>query len=182
MMNGFFMSAMTRSGGFNTVDIGALTGESILMHNILMFIGGGSAGTAGGIKVTTFGLLGYVIWAELRGEPSVRVGRRAVPADLQRQALAIALISVGAIAFASLVLVPMAGTRDLSHVVFETISAAGTVGLSTGITAELPRTAHVLLVLLMFAGRVGPLTLGTALALRQQARRYELPEERSIVG
>lgn len=182
MMNGLFMSAMTRSGGFNTVDIGALTGESILMHNILMFIGGGSAGTAGGIKVTTFGLLGYVIWAELRGEPNVRVGPRAVPADLQRQALAIALISVGAIAFASLVLVPMAGTRDLSHVVFETISAAGTVGLSTGITAELPRTAHVLLVLLMFAGRVGPLTLGTALALRQQARRYELPEERSIVG
>ncbi len=182
MMNGFFMSAMTRSAGFNTVDISALTGESLLIHNVLMFIGGGSAGTAGGIKVTTFGLLGYVIWAELRGEPHVRVGRRSIPADLQRQALAIALISVGVIAVGSLVLVPLAHIDDVSHVVFDVISATATVGLSTGVTGELPRAAHVLLAVLMFAGRVGPLTLGTALALRHRARRYELPEERSIVG
>ncbi len=181
LLNGAFAAVMPRSGGFNTFDLAGLTPESVLMHNILMFIGGGSAGTAGGIKVTTFGLLGYVIWAELRGEPRVGVGRRSIPADLQRQALTIALIGVGVVAIASLVLTSMtdhAGDR----VVFEAISAFGTVGLSTGITADLPRAAHVLLVLLMFVGRVGPLTLGTALALRERARRFQLPEERTIVG
>jgi Trk-type K+ transport system membrane component len=172
---------MPRTAGFNAIDIAALTPESLLTHNMLMFIGGGSASTAGGIKVTTFGLLGYVIWAELRGEPDVGVGRRRVPADLQRQALAIALISVGTVAIASLTLVSMSH-HAADKVVFEAISAFGTVGLSTGITADLPRAAHVLLALLMLAGRVGPLTLGTALALRHRARRFQLPEERSIVG
>jgi Trk-type K+ transport system membrane component len=181
LLNGMFAAVMPRTAGFNAIDIAALTPESLLTHNMLMFIGGGSASTAGGIKVTTFGLLGYVIWAELRGEPDVGVGRRRVPADLQRQALAIALISVGTVAIASLTLVSMSH-HAADKVVFEAISAFGTVGLSTGITADLPRAAHVLLALLMLAGRVGPLTLGTALALRHRARRFQLPEERSIVG
>ncbi|WP_020524715.1 TrkH family potassium uptake protein [Catelliglobosispora koreensis] len=181
LLNGMFAAVMPRTAGFNAIDIAALTPESLLAHNMLMFIGGGSASTAGGIKVTTFGLLAYVIWAELRGEPDVGVGRRAVPADLQRQALAIALIGVGAVAVASLALVSMTH-HAVDKVVFEAISAFGTVGLSTGITADMPRAAHVLLAILMFAGRVGPLTLGTALALRQRARRFQLPEERSIVG
>jgi trk system potassium uptake protein TrkH len=181
LLNGAFAAIMPRSGGFNAFDLSSLTHESVMTHSILMFIGGGSAGTAGGIKVTTFGLLAYVIWAELRGEPEVRIGRRSIPADLQRQALSIALISVGVVAAASLVLVSMT-SHSADKVVFETVSAFGTVGLSTGITGDLPRAAHVILTLLMFAGRVGPLTLGTALALRERARRYQLPEERSIVG
>jgi potassium uptake TrkH family protein len=180
-LNGAFAAVMPRSGGFTTFDTAGLTSESLLIHNMLMFIGGGSAGTAGGIKVTTFGLLAYVIWAELRGEPRVGVGRRSIPADLQRQALTIALVGVGAVAIASLFLASMT-SHTTDRVVFEAVSAFGTVGLSTGITADLPRAAHVLLVLLMFAGRVGPLTLGTALALRVRARRFQLPEERTIVG
>lgn len=181
LLNGAFAAVMPRSGGFTTFDFSGLTAESVVTHNILMFIGGGSAGTAGGIKVTTFGLLGYVIWAELRGEPQVGVGRRSIPTDLQRQALTIALVGVGVVAIASLALVAMT-SHATDRVVFEAISAFGTVGLSTGITAELPRAAHVLLVVLMFVGRVGPLTLGTALALRDRARRFQLPEERTIVG
>jgi trk system potassium uptake protein len=98
LLAGFFHSAMTRTAGFNSVDIAALNPESLFATDLLMFIGGGSGGTAGGIKVTTFGLLAFVIWSEMRGETKVNVGRRRVPESNQRQALAVALLGIGAIA------------------------------------------------------------------------------------
>lgn len=181
LLGGFFMSVTPRSAGFNTIDTSRMTPEGWLATDILMFIGGGSAGTAGGIKVTTFGLLAFVIWSELRGEKHVHVGRRRIPESNQRQALAIALVGVGIAALSTFALLSMT-TYPLERVLFEVISALGTVGLSTGITADLPEAAHVLLTILMFIGRVGPLTLFSALALRETTRKYELPEERTIVG
>jgi trk system potassium uptake protein TrkH len=181
LMAGFFAAVQPRSAGFNTIDIGAMTPESLLVTDILMFIGGGSASTAGGIKVTTFGLLAFVIWAEARGERRVNVGIRHVPETNQRQAVAVALLGVGLVATFTFVL--MAMTRDsLDRVLFEVVSAFGTVGLSTGITADLPRAAHVLLAILMFMGRIGPLTVASALALTERQRRFEYPEERTVVG
>jgi Trk-type K+ transport system membrane component len=146
-----------------------------------MFIGGGSASTAGGIKVTTFGLLAFVIWAEMRGEAHVHVGRRRIPEANQRQALAIALMSIGLVMGGTMVLLGLTD-HPLDEVLFEATSAFGTVGLSMGITADLGRSAHLVLVALMFIGRIGPLTLASALALRERDRRYEFPEERTIVG
>ena len=177
----FFAAVMPRTAGFNNIDIAALQPETLFMTDVLMFIGGGSAGTAGGIKVTTFGLLAYVLWAEMRGDPEVAVGRRRVPGTNQRQALAIALLSIGLVAVSTFV---MEALTDFSfeQVLFETVSAFGTVGLSTGITAALPPGAQVLVVVLMFVGRIGPLTLASGLALRERARRHQLPEERTIVG
>jgi potassium uptake TrkH family protein len=178
---GFFASVMPRSGGLNSVDTGAMSDESLLTQIILMFIGGGSASTAGGIKVTTFGLLAFVIWAEMRGEQHVHVGRRAIPDANQRQALAIALLGIGLVMAGTFVLL---GLTDypLDRVLFETTSAFGTVGLSTGITPHLGRAGDLVLITLMFVGRIGPLTLASALALRERDRRYEFPEERTIVG
>ncbi|MBG6089233.1 TrkH family potassium uptake protein [Actinomadura viridis] len=181
LLAGFFAAVMPRSGGFNSVDVGQMRPETWLVTDVLMFIGGGSAGTAGGIKVTTFGLLAFVIWAELRGEARVNVGHRRVPEGTQRQAVAIALMAVGLVVAGTFVLLVMT-EHTLDRVLFEVISAFATVGLSTGITADLPPAAHVIMVVLMFVGRIGPLTLGTALALRERTRRYELPEERPIVG
>lgn len=181
LLNAFFGAVMPRSGGFNSIDIAAMYPSSWLAYDALMFIGGGSAGTAGGIKVTTFGLLAYVIWAELRGEPSVNVGRRRIPEQLQRQALTIALVGVGIVAGSTYLLLVL-NPHPLDQVLFEVISAFATVGVSTGITAELNVVSHGLLAILMFVGRVGPLTLGTALALRARTRHYELPEERPLVG
>ncbi|WP_233512540.1 TrkH family potassium uptake protein [Micromonospora deserti] len=181
LLAAFFASTMTRTAGFNSVDIGAMRPESLLASDVLMFIGGGSAGTAGGIKVTTFGLLAFVLWSEMRGETQVNVGHRRIPPSNQRQALAIALLSVGAVATATFLLLAVTPHR-LDVVLFEVVSAFGTVGLSTGITGSLPPGANLLLVLLMFAGRIGPLTLASALALRDRNRRFELPEERTIVG
>lgn len=177
----FTAAVMPRTAGFNNLDIAAYQPETLLLTDALMFIGGGSAGTAGGIKVTTFGLLAYVLWAEMRGDPDVEVGRRRVPGTNQRQALAVALLGIGVVATATFLMEALSDF-GFDQVLFETISAFATVGLSTGITADLPPTAQVLLVLLMYLGRIGPLTLASGLALRERARRYQLPEERTIVG
>jgi Trk-type K+ transport system membrane component len=177
----FTAAVMPRTAGFNNLDIAAYRPETLLLNDALMFIGGGSAGTAGGIKVTTFGLLAYVLWAELRGDPDVEVGRRRVPGTNQRQALAVVLLGIGLVAVATFLMEALTDF-GFGQVTFETISAFATVGLSTGITAGLPPAAQVLLVLLMYIGRIGPLTLASGLALRERARRHQLPEERTIVG
>lgn len=181
VLNGFFTSTMTRSAGFNSIDTGALQPSTLLLMCILMFIGGGSAGTAGGIKVTTFAVLGAAILAEVRGEPTSAVmGRRLAPHVL-RQALTVALLSIGLVMAATLALLTVTQAR-FEAVLFEVVSAFGTVGLSTGITADLPVSGQLILTVLMFIGRLGPVTLVSALALRERTRRYQLPEERPIIG
>jgi trk system potassium uptake protein TrkH len=177
----FVTAVMPRTAGFNSLDVAGMRDVTLLLHDALMFIGGGSAGTAGGIKVTTFAVLGFVILAEIRGEPSVHALGRKLPSGVQRQALTIALLSVAAICVSTLgllVLTPF----SLDVVMFEVVSAFATVGLSTGITAQVGTAGHVILTLLMFIGRVGPITAVTALALRERTRRYERPEERPVVG
>lgn len=178
---GIFHGVQPRTAGFNSVDVGRLDPSTLLITDVLMFVGGGSAGTAGGIKVTTFALLAFVMWAEVRGEPTVHVLGRRLPAAIQRQALTVALAAVGLVMASTVTLLEI--TRfGLDDVLFETVSAFATVGLSTGITDDLPTAGKLLLVALMFLGRLGPVTLASALALRERGRRYELPEERTIVG
>ncbi|WP_456085579.1 potassium transporter TrkG [Lentzea atacamensis] len=174
---GVFRGVMPRTAGFNSLGEGAMNSSTLLINDVLMFIGGGSAGTAGGIKVTTFALLGFVILAEIRGEPTVHVMNRRITDQVQRQALTVALLGVGAVMAGRIVLLSIS-SFPLDDVLFETTSAFGTVGMSTGITA----TGQLVLIALMFIGRLGPTTLASALALRDRARRYELPEERPVVG
>ncbi|MGW5055665.1 TrkH family potassium uptake protein [Actinokineospora sp. NPDC004072] len=181
LLVGGFHGVSPRTAGFNSLDVGQMNSGSLLLTDFLMFIGGGSAGTAGGIKVTTFALLAFVIIAEVRGEPSVHVAGRRLSSEIQRQALTIVLLAVGAVAVSTLALLLLTDFT-LDAVLFETVSAFATVGLSTGITASLPPAGQLLLVGLMFLGRLGPITLAAALALRERPRRYELPEERPIVG
>ncbi len=181
LLAGFFHGTVPRTAGFNSVDVGQMHPETLLITDVLMFIGGGSASTAGGIKVTTFALLAFVLIAEIRGEPSVHVMGRRLSPGTQRQALTVALLSVGVVMSATIVLLIITPFR-LDAVLFETISAFGTVGLSAGVTAQLPAAGQLIFVLLMFIGRLGPITLASALALRERRRRYELPEERPIVG
>jgi trk system potassium uptake protein TrkH len=177
----FFTAVMPRTAGFNAVDLAVLRPESILLTDVLMFIGGGSAGTAGGIKVTTFGVLLYVLWSQARGDQHVNVGRRRLPTETQRRAMTLTLLSIGVVGVATFTLLSM--TRfPFEAVLFEAISAFATVGLTVGITPALPADAQLVIVVLMFVGRVGPLTVASALALRERRQRYELPEERMMVG
>ncbi|WP_342779355.1 TrkH family potassium uptake protein [Nonomuraea turkmeniaca] len=181
LLAAFFTAVMPRSAGFNSLDISQMYPSSWLTTDLLMFIGGGSAGTAGGIKVTTFGMLAFIIWAELRGESRVNIGHRRLPEATQRQVITITVLGLTLVAVSTYVLLALTPHR-LDQVLFEVVSAFGTAGLSTGITASVGPAGHVLLTILMFIGRIGPLTLGSALALNRRARHYELPEERVIVG
>jgi trk system potassium uptake protein len=176
-----FQSVQTRTAGFNTIDIGAMDSVSWLLMSMLMFIGGGSAGTAGGIKVTTFAVIALMIWSELRGDADVHVHRRRLPERTQRRAVAIAAISMGAVIVGSMAIKAMSHI-DLDRSLFEASSAFGTVGLTTGITAALPDPAQAVLIGLMYLGRLGPLTLGTALVLRERHLRFRFPEEQPILG
>lgn len=181
LLAGFFQAVMPRTAGFNSVDTGAMLEGSLLVTVVLMFIGGGSAGTAGGIKVTTFVLLLVVIWAEVRGERDVQAFDRRIGERVVRQALTIALLSVGLVTAATVVLVEI--TRMSTHLVlFEVVSAFATVGLSTGITADVGTAGHLVLTVLMFVGRLGPITLVSALALRERQRLYHHPEGRPLIG
>ncbi|HET9519269.1 MAG TPA: potassium transporter TrkG [Actinoplanes sp.] len=181
LLAGLTHAAMPRTAGFNSLDVAQFNDITLLINNVLMFIGGGSGGTAGGIKITTFAVLGFVILAEVRGEPSVHALGRRIPAGVQREALTIALLGVAAVATATLAMLALT-PFTLDQVLFEVTSAFATVGMSTGITAGVGTAGHVILILLMFVGRLGPVTAAAALALRERTRRYELPEERPIVG
>lgn len=181
VVNALFHSVMPRTAGFNSMAVDGLRESSRLVTEVLMFIGGGSASTAGGIKVSTFALLGWVMWAEARGDPEVVSFSRRVPEVAQRQAVSVALLGIGAIVAATILLLAIGGA-DRADLQFEVISALGTVGLSTGITADLPAASQLVLVPVMIMGRIGPITLFAALALRERERRLRHPEERPIIG
>ena len=117
----------------------------------------------------------------MRGGRNVTVFRRRVPSEVQRQPLTVALMAVGGVVAAALILLALTPFR-LSDVVFESVSALGTVGLSTGITPALPLPSQLVVTALMFFGRVGPPTLFAALVLRNRERLYRYPEERVIIG
>ncbi|MDQ3385788.1 MAG: TrkH family potassium uptake protein [Actinomycetota bacterium] len=181
LLASFFQGVQPRTAGFNSVDTSALNESTLLVSSALMLIGAGSASTGGGIKVTTFALLAFVIWSETRGDPEVSLFGRRMPSAAQRQALSVALLGLGAGVVGTFVLLSVADVA-MGSALYESFSAFGTVGLSTGITPALPEVGQLTLVGLMFLGRVGPITLFAALVLRQRQRLYRFPEERPIIG
>ncbi|WIV42629.1 TrkH family potassium uptake protein [Glutamicibacter nicotianae] len=181
ILAGFFQSVQTRTAGFNSIDIGAMHPASWLGMDVLMFIGGGPAGTAGGIKITTAAILLFIIMTELRGETAVNVLGKRLSRSVHRQAITVALLGVAAV-FAGTMGLLLLTNYSLDRCLFEATSAFGTVGLSTGITPDLPDPAKGILIALMYLGRVGVLSLGSALALRDRKALYELPKERPSIG
>ncbi len=181
VLNTIVEAVNPRSVGISALDVSQMTGATWLVTDVSMFIGGGSASHAGGIKVTTFTILVLAAWAEARGKKDVEGFHRRIPHGTIRQAVAVllaaALLVIGATAVL-LVITPF----TLDRLLFEVISAFGTVGLSTGITSALPIGAKFLLAILMVIGRVGPMTFAAGLALRERQSFIRMPEERPIVG
>lgn len=176
-----FTGVMPRSGGFSTIDTGEMHQSSWMVTDAVMFVGGGSASTAGGIKVTTLAVLLLAILAEARGDRDMEAFGRRVPLGSLRLAVAVTVIGAVTVLTATLVLLELTGW-SLDVVVFEVISAFATVGLSTGVTPDLPDSGKYLLSVLMFVGRTGTMTLAAALALRDRRRVIRYPEERPIIG
>ncbi len=180
VFNAFFMSAVSRSSGFVTVEVGAFRNASLLIVCILMFVGGAPASTAGGIKVTTAAVLVAVLRGELMRRP-VSLFRRAVPAEVMQRAGAVLTLSA-AVVLGATVLLTLTESHPFIAVLFEATSAFATAGLSTGITDELSGVGRLVLTVTMFVGRVGPFTIALAARATDGRARYRLAEEGLIVG
>ncbi len=181
ILNAAFHSVVPRTAGFNSLNVGAFHEETLVANYILMFIGGGSAGTAGGVKVTTFFVLVAIMLAEILGRRDAAMFGRRFGHKVERQALTVVMLALFLIVISTMYITSVTNLL-LKDVLFETISAFATVGMSTGITAGLPPSAQVVLILLMFIGRVGTITAATALAIGSAERKYRYPEENPIVG
>lgn len=171
----------TRTSGISTVPISLMNESTWFMQDLMMFIGGGSASTAGGIKVTTLAVLVLAIIAEARGDQDVEAFGRRIPPSAVRLSIAVAFIGAAIVGVSALLLLWMTNLA-LDTILYETISAFSLVGLSTGITPLLPAAAKYVLIALMYMGRVGTLTIATALAMRERRRVIRMPEERPMIG
>jgi Trk-type K+ transport system membrane component len=181
LMNAFVLSVMPRTAGFNAVDIGALTHESWLGMDILMFIGGGSGGTSGGIKIGTMAVLIFIVISEIRNTRAVNIGKRRLPRSIHREAITL-LFLYGFLLIAATLLLQLTTEFTTDQILFEVSSALGTAGLSTGITAKLPAFAQVVIIILMFLGRVGPALVASSLAVRIGKGFTQYPKERPTIG
>ena len=181
VLGAFFASVQPRTAGFNAMDYGEVRVETLLVTQTLMLIGGGSASTAGGLKVGTFVVLMLVVWAEARGRDEVVAYGRSIPAAVLRRAFAIGFLALVAVSLGTLV-IAATSTFEPEEAFFESVSAFATVGLSTGLTPELGTAGQLTCIVLMFAGRVGLVTVALALAFRERERRFTHPEGRPLIG
>ena len=181
VLNAIFASVMMRSGGFNLVDMSSIAPVSTLLTDMLMFIGGGSGSTAGGVKVTTIAVIALSILAEARGDQKVVAFNRTIPESSLRIAISVIVMGATVVGVGSAAILIISGA-DLKEVIFEVISAFATCGLSDGLSSNLPPSGIYVLSVLMLIGRVGTTTAATGLALRSRRRLYKFPEERPTIG
>ena len=186
LLSSFFQAVTPRTAGFNTVDIGSLANPTILLIMVLMFIGASPGSCGGGIKTSTFSVLIALFSARLRGRERVHLFGRALPQETTARSISILVSSVLVIFLFTLGLMIVTqggGERGLfPEVLFEVVSAFGTVGLSMGLTPHLSLLGKLLIVMVMFIGRIGPLTIAMAVGESKEGRRYRYPEENVMVG
>ncbi|WP_439879987.1 TrkH family potassium uptake protein [Pontibacter sp. MBLB2868] len=178
----FFQSVTTRTAGFNTVDISALNIPTLMMFIFLMFIGASPGSTGGGIKTTTFTVILISVWATIRNKRNMEVGHRTIPHSVSYKAFSVFTFAAMLNILFIFVLSITDAQFDIMKLAFEQVSAFATVGLSTGITAGLSDLGKVVIILSMYIGRVGTLTLALALSTRTTSTNYRYPETHLAVG
>jgi len=185
-----FQAVSPRTCGFNTVDLALLTNEAILLIMILMFIGACPGSTGGGIKTTSAALLFLMIWNRFKGHDEVNVFNRTIPKEILTRTISIIIASAFSVSLITSVLLlagganlpPLESRHFFVEYLFETISAFGTVGLSMNVTPNLNEIQKIAVIIMMFAGRVGPLTLAFSLAAASSKREITYAEETVMVG
>lgn len=184
MWAGYFQGVVTRTAGFNTIDIASMMTASQFFMIFLMFIGASSGSTGGGIKTTTFVVLLLTLVSIVRGKRDVQIMHRRIPQSIIMRALAVMIISVGVVTTATFLLTLSEHSlrKDFMEMLFEVTSAFGTVGLSMGLTPELSPLGKLIIILTMFIGRLGPLTLAFALSQKQSQEKFRYPEEKVLIG
>ncbi|WP_147533145.1 TrkH family potassium uptake protein [Bacillus marasmi] len=181
LLNAYFHGVVPRTAGFNSLDMGELTLSSQFVTILLMFIGGGSGGTAGGIKVTTFFIIFLAVWSLIRGRDDVNILEKRIPKEIIFRAFSITVYST-AVVFFTLFILTITENAPLNVLLFEVVSAFATVGMSLGITPDLSIIGKLVITILMFVGRVGPLTIAFALAKVNQKPPYKYVEEKIMIG
>jgi len=182
ILSSFFQTVTTRTAGFNTLDIGALSQGTLVFFSIYMFIGSASGSTGGGVKVTTIAIMWAAVKSILMGKEDTVLFKRRIPLELVLRSMTIIILSL--IIVVSIVLaldITEKGTPFIA-LLFETVSAFGTVGLSMGITPELSQLGRIIIMITMFIGRLGPLTIGFALAKKKEKEHFKYPEEKMMIG
>ena len=185
LINAFFQSVTMRTAGFNSVPLDTMHDGSKLVSVLLMFVGASSASTGGGVKVTTTAVLLLAVMSVIRGDEDIVTSKRRLPAALVRRALAVMIFYTLILVSSTVVISLIEGDRfDMIDLLFETTSALATVGVSSIGTPDLKPASHVLLAMMMYIGRVGPLTMALALARRQGRARNKIryPEETITIG
>lgn len=177
----YFQAVTTRTAGFNTLDIGSLHEATITFMLLLMFVGAGSASTGGGIKLTTFLVIVFSVLTFLKGKSQITIGNRAIKDKVIVRSLAISTISLLFI-FLAVFLLNITEPEPFLKILFEVISAFGTVGLSMGITADLSDIGKIIIVFIMFLGKLGPLTLAFSLATKLEQEKIRYPSEDILTG
>jgi trk system potassium uptake protein TrkH len=180
-LGAMFLSVTPRTAGFNTVATGALKQSSLFIIIILMFIGASPGSTGGGIKTTTFGVMLVTLKNMITGKEDMEVYNRRFEKKIVYEAFTITMLAAGLVILVTTLLLVIEDFQFID-VLFETVSAFGTVGLSTGITGQLSDISRVLITITMFAGRVGPLTLALAFGERVRKGKYHYPTEKVMVG
>jgi trk system potassium uptake protein len=181
ILNSFFQSVTSRTAGFNVLNIGSFSVYTLFFIMILMFIGGAAGSTAGGIKVNTLGLIVATIWGTIKGREHPGAYGREFPIEQIFRGMTLLVLSLGIIVLVFFILSITEGFHSI-NILFETVSAFGTVGLTTGITPELSLTGKGVIIVLMFVGRLGPLTLIMSLASKRQVSKYRYPVDSVRIG
>lgn len=181
VMIAFFQSITTRTAGFNTVDIGRIGPPATMFMMILMFIGASPGSTGGGVKTTTIAVLALAVGSTIRGHKRIEVARKTIPIDVVFEALT-ALILGAVLVMGSTLLLTVFEHQNFVDLLFEEISAFATVGLSRGVTPHLNSIGKIILVLSMYTGRVGSITLAVAFAKKIDKRKYQYPTESVLVS
>lgn len=187
MLASFFQAVTPRTAGFNTLNLGLLRPISLFLMIILMFIGSSPGGTGGGIKTTTFGLIIMAIWAMLRGKVNVNVFGRKMTLEMIRKSMTLTLLSLILISLVTAGILMVNKNVDFLRILFEVFSAFGTVGLSAvsgtvSLSSYFPAVGKLLIIVLMYFGRVGPLTIGTALIESKEQELFNYAEEKVLIG